>query len=62
MVRVQVTEDIVVVLTERRMRLWEAAEAARANTQSAWGNEDFDWQDWEDLWVEEDEAWAKFFD
>lgn len=61
MTTITITTDVTATLTDRRARQWFNALAATENRKLAVLYEDLDWEDLEDCWSDEWEAWEKFF-
>ena len=61
MMTITITTDVTATLSLKKVSQWVSANRATENRKAAWGNESLDWEDFEDLWNEEDEAWERFF-
>lgn len=61
MMTITIATDITATLTNRKADEWFKALAVSEYVRNAIVGEDFGWEDFEDLWAEEWEAWEKFF-
>ncbi len=61
MMTITIATDITATLTNRKAEQWFKALETTEHSRSACHNEELDWEDLEDFWVEEWEAWEKFF-
>lgn len=61
MTTIIIAQDITATLTNRKVEQYRKAMEATESTRMAMRNEDFDWEDLEDFWSEEYEAWERFF-
>lgn len=60
MMTIQICENVTATLTTKTLNAyWDYQDAVR-NLRTAFGNENLDWEDYEDLYIEVDEAWARF--
>lgn len=62
MTTIIISKDITATLSNRKAKQYYVAMKAtesRRNLEAF--DESFDWEDYEDFWSEEDEAWEKFF-
>ena len=56
---IQIAADITATVTFRTFDLYQKAMKASENARLAVQNEAFDWEDIQDFWLEESEAWEK---
>ena len=61
MTTIIIAQDITATLTNRKVEQYRKAMEATESTHMAMRNENFDWEDLEDFWSEEYEAWERFF-
>lgn len=57
---IKIAENVIMILTERKARQWDAYKKAAANFELGRGNENLDWEDYEDLEIEVEDAWERF--
>jgi hypothetical protein len=61
MTTIIIAEGITATLTNRKAEQYRKAMEATESARTALQMEDFDWEDYEDFWAEEWEAWERFF-
>lgn len=61
MTTIIIAQDITATLTNRKAEQYRKAMEATESARTALQMEDFDWEDYEDFWAEEWEAWERFF-